>query len=254
MGRRRGPDGDRGKTGRLYQDRPAFRQQRGSGRDRGPRAETGKNTGVRTKEARQEQQLYPAAHGYSQSASQEPESGSYGRYRRLPTGCRRACAVSMSAKMTITDIDRGPVVTRYELQPDVGVKVSRGIVGREMTFSWPWRPPLIRDRCPIPGKSADAVSRSPTGTKRPLLSASWAGIQGIAGSKSRLTLTLGKDLGGQNVISDLSKMPHLLIVGTTGSGKSVCINTIIISILYKAGPEEVQFLDDRSQTGRAVRL
>ena len=122
----------------------------------------------------------------------------------------------------------------------MGVKVS-SIVSRENDIKLALAATNIRIEAPIPGKSAVGIEvpnrHKETVTIRELLES-----REFAGSKSRLTLALGKDLGGQNVISDLSKMPHLLIAGTTGSGKSVCINTIIISILYKAGPEEVQFL------------
>ena len=203
------------------------------------RAETGKNTGVRTKKpARSGSYILPPMDILNQpDRSRNPESD-----RTLQETAYRLqeSLRSFNVGVTITDIDRGPVVTRYELQPDVGVKVS-SIVSRENDIKLALAATNIRIEAPIPGKSAVGIEvpnrHKETVTIRELLES-----REFAGSKSRLTLALGKDLGGQNVISDLSKMPHLLIAGTTGSGKSVCINTIIISILYKAGPEEVQFL------------
>ncbi len=203
------------------------------------RAETGKNTGVRTKKpARSGSYVLPPLNILNQpDRGRNPESD-----RTLQETAYRLqeSLRSFNVGVTITDIDRGPVVTRYELQPDVGVKVS-SIVSRENDIKLALAATNIRIEAPIPGKSAVGIEvpnrHKETVTIRELLES-----REFAGSKSRLTLALGKDLGGQNVISDLSKMPHLLIAGTTGSGKSVCINTIIISILYKAGPEEVQFL------------
>ena len=203
------------------------------------RAGTEKNTGVRTKKpARSGSYILPPMDILNQpDRSRNPESD-----RTLQETAYRLqeSLRSFNVGVTITDIDRGPVVTRYELQPDVGVKVS-SIVSRENDIKLALAATNIRIEAPIPGKSAVGIEvpnrHKETVTIRELLES-----REFAGSKSRLTLALGKDLGGQNVISDLSKMPHLLIAGTTGSGKSVCINTIIISILYKAGPEEVQFL------------
>jgi len=135
---------------------------------------------------------------------------------------------------------KGPAVTRYELTPAPGVKVSR-IVSLSDDIKLSLGAADIRIEAPIPGKSAVGIevpnSESSSVPFRDLIESA-----DFHDSKSNLAFAVGKDLSGQVVISDIAKMPHLLIAGATGSGKSVCINTIIMSILYKAHPEDVKLI------------
>ena len=135
---------------------------------------------------------------------------------------------------------KGPAVTRYELTPAPGVKVSR-IVSLSDDIKLSLGAADIRIEAPIPGKSAVGIevpnSESSSVPFRDLIESTE-----FHNSKSNLAFAVGKDLSGQVVISDIAKMPHLLIAGATGSGKSVCINTIIMSILYKAHPEDVKLI------------
>jgi S-DNA-T family DNA segregation ATPase FtsK/SpoIIIE len=135
---------------------------------------------------------------------------------------------------------QGPAVTRYELEPAPGVKVSR-IVNLSDDIALKLAAPGVRIEAPIPGKAA-------IGIEVPNKEVSSVPLREVLESEqflhapSRLAVALGKDITGQPIIADLAKMPHLLVAGATGSGKSVCINTLIVSILFKARPEEVKFL------------
>ena len=135
---------------------------------------------------------------------------------------------------------RGPAVTRYELIPAPGVKVSR-IVSLSDDIKLSLGAADIRIEAPIPGKSAVGIevpnSESSSVAIRELLES-----HDFQDSKSNIVFAVGKDLAGKNVIGDIAKMPHMLIAGATGSGKSVCINSIIISILYKAHPDDVKLI------------
>ncbi len=140
----------------------------------------------------------------------------------------------------IVDVSRGPTVTRYELQPCAGVKISR-ITNLANDIALNLAAESVRIEAPIPGKSA-------VGIEVPNKASDIVGIREIIEStsfvaaKSKLTVALGKDIGGNVIVTDISKMPHGLIAGATGSGKSVCINSIVTSILYKATPQEVKLL------------
>ena len=140
----------------------------------------------------------------------------------------------------IVDITRGPTVTRYELQPKAGVKISK-ITGLADDIALNLAASGVRIEAPIPNKAA-------VGIEVPNKTTSIVGIRELiespafTASKSKLSVAMGRDIGGNAVVGDVSKMPHGLIAGATGSGKSVCINSIIISILYKATPEEVRLL------------
>lgn len=142
--------------------------------------------------------------------------------------------------VTVTNISCGPSVTRYELHPEQGVKVSR-IVGLADDIKLSLAAAEIRIEAPIPGKSAVGIEVPNKETSmvylRELLES-----DGFVNSKSKLTFAVGKDIGGQPVTADIGKMPHLLIAGATGSGKSVCINTLIMSIIFKADPEDVKLI------------
>ena len=147
---------------------------------------------------------------------------------------------TFGVNVTITDISQGPSITRYELQPEQGVKVSK-IVNLANDIKLSLAAVDIRIEAPIPGKPAIGIevpNKHPSVVSlRDILE-----TQEFRGAKSRLAFAVGKDLGGKTVVTDIAKMPHLLIAGATGSGKSVCINTIIMSILYKASPDEVQLI------------
>ena len=147
---------------------------------------------------------------------------------------------TFGVKVTITDISQGPAVTRYELQPEQGVKVSK-IVGLADDIKLNLAATDIRMEAPIPGKAA-------IGIEVPNKENASVGLRDLLESKeykdfpSKLAFAVGKDIAGKVVVADIAKMPHMLIAGATGSGKSVCINTLIMSILYKAKPDEVKLI------------
>ena len=140
----------------------------------------------------------------------------------------------------VTDISQGPTVTRYELQPEAGVKVSK-ILGLTDDIKLNLAATDIRIEAPIPGKAAVGIE-VPNRSVATVYFRDVVDTQDFRAFKSRLAFGVGKDLAGKPVIADIAKMPHVLIAGATGSGKSVCINTIIMSILYKATPEEVRLI------------
>ncbi len=142
--------------------------------------------------------------------------------------------------VTITDISCGPSVTRYELQPEMGVKVSR-IVGLADDIKLNLAAADIRIEAPIPGKAAVGIEVPNKETSAVMLRDLLESKE-FKSSPSKLAFAAGKDIAGKTVVADIAKMPHVLIAGATGSGKSVCINTLIMSILYKATPEEVRLI------------
>lgn len=147
---------------------------------------------------------------------------------------------SFGVETRIVDISKGPTVTRYELQPCAGVKISK-ITNLADDIALNLATAGVRIEAPIPNKAA-------VGIEVPNKASAVVGVRGIlespafSSAKSKLTVALGRDIGGNVVVTDIAKMPHGLIAGATGSGKSVCINSIIISILYKATPDEVKLL------------
>lgn len=147
---------------------------------------------------------------------------------------------SFGVEARVVNISRGPTVTRYELQPSAGVKISK-ITNLADDIALNLAAAGVRIEAPIPNKAA-------VGIEVPNKQSDVVDVRGIFESpdfisaKSKLTVALGRDIGGNAVVTDLAKMPHGLIAGATGSGKSVCINSIIMSILYKATPEEVKLL------------
>ncbi|MCD8130691.1 MAG: DNA translocase FtsK [Lachnospiraceae bacterium] len=162
--------------------------------------------------------------------------------RELAETARRlqSCLETFGVKVTITDISRGPAVTRYEIQPEQGVKVSK-IVNLSDDIKLNLAATDIRIEAPIPGKAAIGIEvpnreNSPVPLRELLESKEFQGFH------SKLAFAVGKDISGKVVVTDIAKMPHVLIAGATGSGKSVCINTIILSLIYKATPEEVQMI------------
>ncbi len=143
-------------------------------------------------------------------------------------------------KATVIGASRGPAVTRYELQPETGVKVSR-IVSLTDDLKLALAAADIRMEAPIPGKSAIGIE-VPNAENTMVQFRELLESKTFTDAKSKISFAVGKDLAGQVVVSDIAKMPHVLIAGATGSGKSVCINTLIMSILYKATPDEVKLI------------
>ena len=143
-------------------------------------------------------------------------------------------------EVTLGEIHVGPVITRYELVPAPGVRVEK-IAGLDKNIALGMRAQSVRILAPIPGKAAVGVEvpnqhPTPVGMREILESDDWTG------ARAELPIALGKDVSGKPLISDLTKMPHLLIAGATGSGKSVCINSIVASILYSASPKDVRLI------------
>lgn len=147
---------------------------------------------------------------------------------------------SFGINAQIINVAVGPAFTRYELQPSPGVKVSR-IVNLTDDIALSLAAQGIRIEAPIPGKAAVGIE-VPNPEVAPIVLREVLETPDFVKFKSKLAVGLGKDITGNNVIIDLAKMPHMLIAGATGSGKSVCINSIIVSLLYKATPEEVKLL------------
>lgn len=142
--------------------------------------------------------------------------------------------------VTITNISCGPSVTQFELHPEQGVKVSK-IVNLADDIKLNLAAADIRIEAPIPGKSAIGIE-VPNKTNQMVMFRDLIENQEFAQARSKIAFAVGKNLAGQVIVSDIAKMPHLLIAGATGSGKSVCINTLIMSILYKATPDEVKLI------------
>ena len=147
---------------------------------------------------------------------------------------------TFGVQVTVTDISQGPTVTRYELRPDKGVKVSK-IINLSDDIKLRLAATDIRIEAPIPGKSAIGIE-VPNKTETTVHLRDLLESQDFRRYDGRLPFAVGKDLGGRTVISDISRMPHVLIAGATGSGKSVCINTIILSILYRTSTDQVRLL------------
>ncbi len=147
---------------------------------------------------------------------------------------------SFGVQTSFVGYSRGPAVTRYELQPAAGVKISR-ITNLSDDISMNLATAGIRIEAPIPGKAAVGIE-VPNKKDTIVRMRELVESNSFASAKSRLTVALGRDIAGDVAVADLSKMPHLLIAGATGSGKSVCINSMIMSLLYKSTPREVRFL------------
>ncbi len=147
---------------------------------------------------------------------------------------------NFGVEATVVNASCGPTVTRYELQPEQGVKVSK-IVNLTDDIKLNLAAADIRIEAPIPGKAAIGIE-VPNKTNNSVALRELIDTAEFRNSKSKLSFAVGKDLSGRPVIFDITKMPHLLIAGSTGSGKSVCINTLIMSIIYKARPDEVKMM------------
>ncbi|WP_028545214.1 FtsK/SpoIIIE family DNA translocase [Paenibacillus taiwanensis] len=147
---------------------------------------------------------------------------------------------SFGVRAKVLQVVRGPAVTRYEIQPDIGVKVSR-IVSLTDDIALALAAKDIRMEAPIPGKSAIGIE-VPNNDVSIVTMREVMETPTFIDAASKITISLGRDIAGTPIIGNLARMPHLLVAGATGSGKSVCINGIITSILYKAKPDEVKFL------------
>lgn len=147
---------------------------------------------------------------------------------------------SFGVKASITYIARGPSVTRYEIKPAPGVKISK-ITNLSDDIALALAAQGVRIEAPIPGKAAVGIE-VPNKIVNMVSMRELIDCDEFKSHPSKLACVLGKDISGQNIITDLSKLPHLLIAGTTGSGKSVCVNALLMSILYKATPDEVKLL------------
>lgn len=147
---------------------------------------------------------------------------------------------SFGVEVTVTNASCGPTVTRYELQPEQGVKVSK-IVALTDDIKLNLAAADIRIEAPIPGKAAVGIE-VPNQENTAVMLRELFQSEAYVKTKASIPFAVGKDIAGNAVIVDIAKMPHLLIAGATGSGKSVCINTLIMSILYKANPDEVKLI------------
>ncbi|MFV0352318.1 MAG: DNA translocase FtsK 4TM domain-containing protein [Oscillospiraceae bacterium] len=147
---------------------------------------------------------------------------------------------SFGVQTRILDVSRGPSVTRYEIQPQIGVKISR-ITNLADDIALNLAAAGVRIEAPIPGKPAVGIE-VPNRKKSTVAIRSILESPAFQSDKAQLPIALGKDIAGECVVADLSKMPHLLIAGSTGSGKSVCVNATITSFLYRFGPEELKLL------------
>ena len=140
----------------------------------------------------------------------------------------------------VNNITVGPSVTRFELKPDIGVKISK-ILSLENDVKLALAASEIRIEAPIPGKSAIGIEIANAKSSGVLLGDIISTLE-FRNAPSKLTVAIGKDISGRPIITDLRKMPHLLIAGSTGSGKSVCVNSLITSLIYKSSPEDVRLI------------
>lgn len=146
---------------------------------------------------------------------------------------------NFGVKAKLLQVTKGPTVTRYEIQLDTGVKLAKiESLANDIALNLAVSTVLI---APVPGKAAVGVE-IPNNTVTPVSVREILETDEFKNAKSKLSVTIGKDIGGNAVIGDIAKMPHVLIAGATGSGKSVCINSIIVSLLYKSSPEEVKLI------------
>jgi S-DNA-T family DNA segregation ATPase FtsK/SpoIIIE len=172
--------------------------------------------------------IAPKIRGYSKAALEEM------------SGQLEAILADFGVEVRVTDVHPGPVITRFEVQPAPGVKVSR-ISGLAKDLARALSVTSVRVVEIIPGKSVIGLE-IPNEERELVLLHSVLASDAYTHNPSPLTLVLGKDIGGQPVVANLARMPHLLVAGTTGSGKSVAVNVMILSMLYKARPDEVRLI------------
>ena len=148
--------------------------------------------------------------------------------------------LSFGVEAKILEVTKGPSVTRFELQPKAGIKVSK-IVNLSDDIALGLAAKGVRIEAPIPGKSAIGIE-VPNKEQTPVFFREILESNEFKNNNYKVACALGKDITGKCIVTDISKMPHVLIAGATGSGKSVCINTLIVSVLYKYSPEDVKLL------------
>ncbi len=184
------------------------------------------------------QYKYPPIELFDRVAEEEDENAS----TELKANAQKLVDTleSFGVRTRVLDISRGPSVTRYEVQPMAGVKISR-ITSLADDIALNLAVGGVRMEAPIPGKPAVGIE-VPNRKKAPVSIRSILESQSFLHSSSPMTIALGKDIAGVAQVADLCKMPHLLIAGSTGSGKSVCVNSIIISLLYRSSPEDVRLI------------
>ena len=172
----------------------------------------------------------------------DPQTGSGGNRSEMIENARKleSTLKSFGVDAKVIQISKGPTVTRYELSPSQGVKVSK-IVNLADDIALNLAASGIRIEAPIPGKAAVGIE-VPNKETQSVYMRTLLESDAFKEHPSKLAFALGQDIAGNPVVTDIAKMPHLLIAGATGSGKSVCINTLITSILYKADPKEVKLL------------
>ena len=172
----------------------------------------------------------------------DPQTGSTGNRSEMIENARKleSTLKSFGVDAKVIQISKGPTVTRYELSPSQGVKVSK-IVNLADDIALNLAASGIRIEAPIPGKAAVGIE-VPNKETQSVYMRTILESDAFKEHPSKLAFALGQDIAGNPVVTDIAKMPHLLIAGATGSGKSVCINTLITSILYKADPKEVKLL------------
>lgn len=197
---------------------------------------TDNNNGVSEKKPKKAYKFPPVS-----LLKKNPGAASGGKAEYRMTAQRlQETLLTFGVKVTITDISCGPTVTRYELQPEQGVKVSK-IVSLSDDIKLNLAAADIRIEAPIPGKAAIGIE-VPNKEAGSVYFRELVESKEFKESQSAISFGVGKDIAGKTIIADIAKMPHMLIAGATGSGKSVCINTIIMSILYKAKPEDVRLI------------
>ncbi|MBQ8015388.1 MAG: DNA translocase FtsK [Clostridia bacterium] len=160
----------------------------------------------------------------------------------MQIGAKKLVSTLESFKINaeVTNICRGPSVTRYELVPEAGVRINK-ITGLADDIALRLASTSVRIEAPIPGKAAIGIE-IPNSAKSMVSMREIIDTPEFRDAKSKLNVALGKDITGNIICADLAKMPHVLVAGTTGSGKSVCLNSMIVSILYNASPDEVKLL------------
>lgn len=193
-----------------------------------------------SQQARPKDYIFPSVKLLTAPKSKTNKSGSAEKDLKDTAMKLQSTLESFGVHVTVTNVSVGPAVTRYELQPEQGVKVSR-ITSLADDIKLNLAAADVRIEAPIPGKAAVGIEvpnkENSMVTLREMIES-----REFTGHSSNLAFAVGKDIGGQTIITDIAKMPHLLIAGATGSGKSVCINTLIMSILYKAKPSEVRLI------------
>ena len=170
----------------------------------------------------------------------EPENKVDTRQLRFMAAHLEDTLSSFNVDAKVINVTQGPAITRYEIQPNVGVKVSK-IVSLADDIALNLRAKSIRIEAPIPGKAAVGIEVE-NGSIHMVRVSELISSRAFKSAKSKIAFGVGKDISGNPVVSDIKSMPHLLIAGSTGSGKSVCINSMIASILYKAKPDEVKLI------------